>query len=519
MTDSLSRRILETIRQHRMTRPGDRVAVAVSGGADSVALLLLLEEVRPHLGINLLAVHFNHKLRGRGSDEDEEFVRQLASSHGMELISAREDVAAEAERMRANLEETARERRYRFFARLVAEGKAGRVAVAHTADDQAETILGRLGRGTGLLGLAGIYPVLGSIIRPLLRIRRQELRAYLQHAGQPWRDDPSNEDTTKLRARIRKEVLPLLEQRLSPALVTHLGWLAELARGEEAFWAPLIDERMRALVQGGAEGHSIAVEDLLAPFSLPGAPAGLKTHPEAQRAVTRRLIRRIFEQVKRGHGQLSAEHVEQVIRLASASSSGRRVRLPGGAIAERRFDRLVFAPAEGQAQAQPGAYAYAVEIPASGELEIEIAEIGKRFRLNLIDWSGPARDTKQAEEALDADLLPSPLVLRGWQQGDAYRPAGRKRARKLKRLLLDERIPAPDRRGWPVLTSQGRLVWAWCLPPAAEFVAGSGSRKGLVIREAREGGTTRERRKHPQEAPRTELERQGMHLISEGSTE
>jgi tRNA(Ile)-lysidine synthase len=518
MTEKLLPRILETIRQHRMIQPGDRVAVAVSGGADSVALLLLLEEMRRQLGIHLLAAHFNHRLRGKGSDEDEEFVRQLASSHGMELVTAREDVAAEAARMRANLEETARERRYQFFARVVAEGKAGRMAVAHTADDQAETILGRLGRGTGLLGLAGIYPVLGSVIRPLLRIRRQELRAYLRRAGQPWRDDPSNEDTTKLRARVRKEVLPLLEQRLSPALVTHLGWLAELARGEEAYWAPVIEERFRALVEGSAEGLSIPAGNLLAPLSLPEA-ADPKAHPEAQRAVTRRLIRRIFEQVKRGHGQLSAEHVEQVIRLASASSSGRRVRLPGGAIVERRFDRLVFAPGEGQAQAQPGGYVYALEIPASGEFEIEIAEIGKRFRLKLIDWSGSARDTKLAEEALDAGLLCSPLVLRGWQQGDAYRPVGRKRARKLKRLLLEKRIPARNRRGWPVLTSQGRVAWAWCLPPAAEFAAGSDSKKGLVIRETGEDGRAQQRRKFVEAAPHADLERQGMHLITEGSTQ
>jgi tRNA(Ile)-lysidine synthase len=487
MSDTLLRRVFEALRRYQMVRPGDRVAVAVSGGADSVALLLLLEEMRSRLGIAVLVAHFNHLLRGAGSEEDEEFVRALAKKRGMELASAREDIAAEARRMRANVEETARERRYRFFARLVAEGKATRVAVAHTADDQAETLVARLGRGTGPLGLAGIYPILGAVVRPLLWVRREELRGYLKSRGQPWREDPTNLDTTRLRARIRSELLPVLEAKLSPAVVTHLGWLAELARGEEAFWSAFIEERFGALAGKNGEEISIACTDLLEPPSLGVAGLTREARTEALRAVARRLVRRIFEQVRRGRGQLSAEHVEQVLRLAATSASGRRMRLPGAAVVERRFDRLVFLPAGRGVQLQAAAYAYPIELPPSGELKIEIAEIGKRFSLKLIDWSRSARDTKREGEVLDAGLLRPPLVLRSWRAGDAYRPKGRAHERKLKRLLLERKIPARDRKGWPVLTSEGRLVWAWCLPPAAEYAAGSRSKSGLVIREAEDG--------------------------------
>ncbi len=485
MSEKLLSRVLEAMRRHQMVRAGDRVAVAVSGGADSVALLLLLEELRSALGIRLLVAHFNHLLRGTGSEEDEEFVRELAKGRGMELVAAREDVAAEARRTHANLEETARERRYHFFARLVAEGKATRVAVAHTADDQAETLLARLGRGTGPLGLAGIYPVLGEVVRPLLWVRREELRGYLESRGQSWREDPTNRDTTRLRARIRADLLPVLEEKLSPAVVAHLGRLGDLARGEEAFWSALIEDRFRALVGKDGAELSIAAADLLEPLPLPDSGLAQEARAEALRAVSRRLVRRIFEQIRRGRGQLSAEHVEQVLRLAGASASGRQARLPGGAAAERRFERLVFLPAEpGRHPGCAAAYAYPVELPASGELEIEIAEIGKRFCLKLIDWPISARETKRGVEALDAGRLRPPLVLRNWRHGDAYRPRGRAHARKLKRLLLERRIPARDRSGWPVLTSEGRLVWAWCLPPAAEFAAGATSNRGLVIQEA-----------------------------------
>ncbi len=484
MSDRLLRPVFETLRRYQMVRPGDRVAVAVSGGADSVALLLLLEELQSALGISLLIAHFNHMLRGAGSEEDAEFVCALARGRGMEVASAAEDIAAEARRTRANVEEVARERRYRFFARLVAEGKATRVAVAHTADDQAETLLARLGRGTGPQGLAGIYPVLGDVIRPLLRIRRGELRSYLSGRGQPWREDPSNLDATRLRARIRSELLPLLEQKLSPAVVTHLGWLAELTRAEEAFWSTVVEERFRALTEQETEEISIACADLLEPLPLGGSGLASEARAEALRAVSRRLVRKIFERIRSGRGQLSAEHVEQVLHLATTPTSGRRVRLPAEAVVERRLARLVFLPAKRAAQAHLGAYAYPIELPASGELEIEIAEIGKRFCLKLIDWPRPTRDTKREEQALDAGLLRFPLVLRSWRAGDAYCPKGRRHARKLKRLLLERKIPARDRRGWPVLTSEGRLVWAWRLPPVAEFVANQASKSALVIQEA-----------------------------------
>jgi tRNA(Ile)-lysidine synthase len=159
-----------------MMRPGDRVGVAVSGGADSVALLLLLQELREKLGVVLSVVHLNHKLRGKASDADEEFVAKLAAKQGLEFHAASVRVAKIAKKERANLEDASRRARYDYFRSLVDSGALRRIAVAHTADDQAETVLAHILRGTGLTGLGGIHPVAGPIIRPLLKIRRAELR-------------------------------------------------------------------------------------------------------------------------------------------------------------------------------------------------------------------------------------------------------------------------------------------------------------------------------------------------------
>src|SRR5216683_5009701 len=247
--DDWKQRALRFSEKHKMLRAGDRVGVAVSGGADSVALLLLLLELREKLGIVLSVVHFNHKLRGKASDADERFVAKLAVEHGLEFHSASVEVAKKAKKERANVEDAARRARYDYFRSLAESGVCRRIAVAHTADDQAETVLMHLLRGTGLAGLGGIHPVAGPVIRPLLKVRRDELRRFLRARKQVWREDATNRDTRKMRARIRRKLLPLLEKRFQPAIVEHLVTLADLAREDEADLQSQAELRVLALAK------------------------------------------------------------------------------------------------------------------------------------------------------------------------------------------------------------------------------------------------------------------------------
>ena len=489
---ALQQRVWGTISHYGMVRAGDRVVVAVSGGADSVALLLLLEELAAELGIHLLVCHFNHQLRGAASDEDEAFVADLARAHGLEFLIERANVAARSREEKSNLEDAARRLRYGFFSRLVEEGRADRVAVAHSADDQAETVLAHLVRGTGPTGLGGIYPVVGRVVRPLLDVRRGDLRDFLRTRGQDWREDASNRDQARLRSRIRYRLLPVLEEDFQPAMVENLGRLAGLAREEERFWASLLEDRMTALVERTADGLSIRAADLLEPlhFESAGRSAGGGTPLVA---VTRRLIRRVLEEVRGSRQQFTAKHVAQIVHLAASCESGHRVELPGGVVAERVFDRLVFryrgaantAKAPHETGLVRATYQYVVELGEGGSACISVPEIRRRFRLKVIDWPLPASDTKvsAAIATLDADRVCPPLVLRNWRPGDSYRPVGRGRVRKLKRLLLEGRVAARDRAGWPVLTSDGSLVWARGFPVAAEFAPQAGTRASLVISE------------------------------------
>lgn len=479
-------RALRTIRESGMLSPGDRVGVAVSGGADSVALLRLLHGLRKRLGIVPLVVHFDHRLRGAESDADAEFVAQLARALKLELVIDREDVAAAAARHKWNLEDAARRLRYAFFERVVREGKAGRIAVAHTADDQAETVLAHLLRGTGPAGLAGIYPVAGAVVRPLLWCRREELREYLRELKQEWREDATNRDVSRTRARIREQLLPLLEKDFSPQIATRLGRTAKLLREEERFWAALVEDRFRSLVRSKDGALTVAVRDLLEPLALAAAPSGPSAPP--LRALTERLIRRLYQTAGESAQGPTAERVNEVIHLAIESASGRRVELPGGVRVERSFDDLIFSRASERAAphetgTQSSAYQYAVTLPARGAAIVSVPEVKRCFRLKVIDWPRAERDTKAECVALDADLLRPPLILRNWRPGDDYRPCGARQSRKLKRLFLAKRIPVRERAGWPVLESGGSIVWVRGMPVADECRAGDATKAAVVIEE------------------------------------
>jgi tRNA(Ile)-lysidine synthase len=487
MLPSLSQRVVKTIQRHKMFSAGDAVGVAVSGGADSVSLLLLLRDLQVELGIQLTVLHFNHQLRGAESDGDEQFVADLAARHHLQFAADREDVAALARKMNSNLEDVARKCRYGFFARLVKEGRVARVAVAHTADDLAETVLAKIIRGTGLTGLAGIYPVAGYVVRPLIETRRGELREFLRGRETTWREDTTNLDESRLRARIRARLLPLLESDFQPAIVGQLGNLATLARQDEEFWQILVEERFQSLARRDGETIQLSVHDLLAPLDF---PATVSVRASGFKALSTKLIRRILGELKGDLLGFTARHVEDVLRLASSSTSGHQIILPFGISVERSFDELHFlrrSPHELEAAKKPNdsapEFQRLLDLDGHNEEAIDIPDIGARLHLKVIDWPSAARDTKQEATVADFGCLRPPLVVRNWLPGDAFRPQGRLRTHKLKHLLRERRIALRERRNWPVLTSNGELVWARGFPVSGKFVTDGKTRKALVISE------------------------------------
>jgi tRNA(Ile)-lysidine synthase len=479
--------------------------VAVSGGADSVALLRLFAELREALGVVVCVAHFNHKLRGKASDADEKFVEKLAARHGLEFFVENENIAAKAKRERANLEDAARRARYAFFEQLVNEGRVARVAVAQTADDQAETVLAHILRGTGLAGLAGIHPQAGSVFRPLLQIRRAALRAYLRNRKQTWREDATNRDVTRTRSRIRHQLLPLLEKQFQTSAVEHLCQLAELAREDNEHMEEETAKRLSTVNQQGEGAIAIGVGDLI---SLAGkaAQAGARGTqedllgtgnvarngvsaggPVAQAGVpvplAKRMVRRLVMRVKPHSGELGARHVDAVRHLAACGHSGQFLQLPGGVEVRRERDALVFRTAAPRtSKPEPATFSLHLHLPAIGA-ELRINALSRFLCLRVIDWPREGRETIKTGAVLDCSRLQEPLVLRNWRPGDALQPVGHQNQHKVARLLNELGASRWHKASWPVLTSAGKLAWVLGLPVANEFAVVEGSRAAVVITE------------------------------------
>jgi tRNA(Ile)-lysidine synthase len=454
------------VRRAGLFRAGDRVGVAVSGGADSVLLLDFLRQLAPALGVQISVVHFNHRLRGAESDADEAFVRSLAERLKLEFHGSEADVARLARGRRRNLEATARELRYRFFFSLVApvcagrRGKLDRVATAHTANDQAETVLLRLLRGAGARGLGGIFPVLeGKIVRPFLNVTRREIEAEIRRRGLQFREDSSNRDARLRRNRIRHELLPLLERAYNPEVVRLLKTLADRARDDEEFLEHQARERAAAWrVRDGIEERIPA--RVLAEFPP---------------ALARRVLRQMVWSAQ-GHVRgLTHAHLESLRRFAAEAQSGRSLVLPGPLAARKEFEWLALAPAP--ARSSSAGYSLPVRIPG----RVAVPELGSTFQFKILGPEALRTAYNDSEMAgLDPQKLAGRLILRNWRPGDRFRPLGSRKSLKVKELFQLHKIPLERRRVWPVLERDGEIVWVRGFP-VGENARASGASAGAVV--------------------------------------
>lgn len=501
-------RLLQHLREKQWAGAGQRVGVAVSGGADSVGLLFLLLELRAKLGIVLSVVHFNHKLRGRASEADEKYVAKLAAQFDLRFYVEHENISAKSKQERRNLEDTARRARYGFFDRLVAEERVDSIAVAHTADDQAETVLGHILRGTGLAGLGGIHPEVGCVFRPLLRFRREELRSYLKKQRQVWKEDATNRDTKRMRARIRLKLMPMLQRNFQPAVVEHLCRLGDLAREDEAWLESSAELRVFLNAKEEKGEWRISLRDLIAPRggderyltskgtlkeSIPSvakAERGRSQEEEfwtrsAPEAMSKRMIRLLVRRVKPHCGQLGAVHVDAVLRMAQQPDSGKLAQLPGGVEVRRERDSLVFrAAGNGGPRQTPGgqSFSYTVEL-GKNSTEVSLVKSRCRLRFTVIDWLGQGRETSRIGAVLDRGRVGLPLVVRNWRPGDSMQPVGHQKRHKLSRLLNELGVSRWEKACWPVVACGERIAWVKGLPVSVEFAADSSTREGVAISE------------------------------------
>ena len=457
--DPILQRIAQFIARHQMLPASARVGVAVSGGADSVFLLEALRELAPRWNLHLSVIHIDHGIRGAASHVDAAFVQDLAAHYRLPFHLHEADVPA----IRDNLEQAARNIRQAYFAQLLSSGTVHRIATGHTRSDQAETVLYRLMRGSGLRGLSGILPVTTTgIVRPLLDLDRREIECWLRKRNIPWHEDETNQNRAYARNRLRHEILPLLRGNFNQNLDETLAHMAALAQDEESYWN---EELNRLAPQSPKKGPQILFAPELA--ALPPALA-------------RRLIRRAIELAKGNLRQVGYAHIERILEMTRSRTGHDRVRIPGLDVL-RSFDWIRVAP---QAP-KPDGFVFSIS-PKTCEM-VELLTPSARITLQILEKTESSPFCDKVVDELDWERFLSPnsalpgLEVRNWRPGDQYQRVGHSHRQKLKDLFQEARVPLWERCDWPIVTYNESIVWTKRFGAAADFAAGRKSRLVLKV--------------------------------------
>ncbi len=443
-----------------MVAAGDLVLVAVSGGPDSAALLHALAQLGARLRFRLRAGHVHHGIRGADADADARTARSLARKLGVPFHQHRTDVPAYAESRGLSLEAAAREVRYRWLESVANRFRARRIATGHTADDQAETVLLNLLRGAGPRGLAGIPPVRGRIIRPLIGIPRSAVEHYCTAHQLAYRIDESNQDLSFTRNRIRHEIMPAL-QRVQPAVVSNLCRLAEIMRAEDDF----MSEQAENALRGAASQRPGEVGVLLSLFSAL-APA-----------LQRRVLRAAIARVKGDELDVDLERIEALVELALSGRTGAVIELPGGLRTERTYGELVIAPAP--AEKTPTGEEWLLPVPG----KLSIPEMGIAISATRSRAKRPPPNPLAA--LVNAARVQGPLVVRTRRRGDRFRPIGMKGTVKLQDFFVNAKVPRAERDRVALVLSGGDLVWVVGYRVSEDFKVTQKTRASIRLEAAR----------------------------------
>jgi len=428
-------RVRATIERYDLIKPGDKILVAVSGGADSVVLLEILCLLTQENRLELVIAHLNHDLRGIEAEADAQFVASLGRKKKIRVESALIDVRAVSEEKGVGIEEAGRMVRQRFLAKTARVVGARVIALGHTRNDRVETLLFNLIRGAGPTGLQGIRPANKPYIRPLINASREEVLTFARDRGLAWREDRTNKDTTYSRNWIRREVLPLLEQH-NPRVVAALGRTADLIMEEQEALGMLLDRPWKEVLMSEKEGELTFFRSELAGFSP---------------SIRALLVRRGIASLRGDLQDIERSHIESLCRLVSSSHAHGEVNLPG-INARVQGDELSLST-------QPPKMLPPYEFPLElGKTELPSLEISVTLSIERRD-EAQVSSTDQTVEVADAACVRFPLYLRSRRSGDRFCPFGMKEEKKLKNFLIDEHIPFYERSRLPLLCDKEKILW------------------------------------------------------------
>ena len=424
---------------HQLLHPGARVIVSVSGGADSMALLSLLHRLAPTYRLTLIVAHVNHQLRGGEAIRDARFVERYAAELDLPFHQMAVDVKALKQRTGLSSQHAARQLRYGALQSLSCSLAATHVALGHTADDQAETLLMRLLRGGGPAGLAGIPVKRMPFIRPLLRVHRDSILAYLRAAGIPWVEDSSNTNRGYLRNRVRLDLMPAL-RAYHPNVARRLHHVADMLRADNDVLEQQTEALARQVLSRGVGNAMLAIRR--GPFAA------------APLAMQRRLLRYAIDRLPRSGHAAGFRELEALLQfVVSGGNVGQRLTLAGRLMAERHTDVVLL----WQVRAMPPT-ALAVRLPVPGTLALHGLGLSltAQMRARTQAWEDRVEPHRVV---VDADAVTSPLSIRFPRPGDRFHPLGAAGSQKLQDFFVNKKVPRAMRPYVPLVLSGADVLW------------------------------------------------------------
>jgi tRNA(Ile)-lysidine synthase len=471
--DPLILKIKKTLADHAMIEQGDSVLLAVSGGPDSIALLWGMLELRERLNIELTIAHLNHCAREAESDSDARFVKELGGKLQVDTFIEKVDVAKVQAVSKNSFQETARDIRLEFLQRIMSQTGANKIALGHTLDDQAETVLMNLLRGSGLKGMGGMNPVRSPYIRPLFNCSRSDVIEFLKNKKVSYCEDSSNKKTDYLRNRIRLELIPFLQKQYNPRIVENLFDASGIFRADNDCLDALEHREFDRIVLKSGDNCTLTID--LESFAV--LPLALK----------RRLIRRVIQELKGDLRRISLVHIEDALNLFDKSQKEKRIDLPDNVEVLCRGDRVEFKRiSETDSRIlscdedMVSDWVKRLKIP--GDTQIEKSDL--TLKAEIINPSGTGFVVDQDNQAfLDFDKTGDNILIRFFQAGDRLQPLGMKGTKKLKALFIDEKVPQEARSTIPILTTGNNdIIWVYGTRIADSFRVTSNTSKVLFIK-------------------------------------
>lgn len=439
----IENKVLETIRRENLIEPNDKILVALSGGADSMTLLTILNELKSKLNITIYAAHLNHQIRGYEAHSDAIFSYRECKKNGIPCFLKSIDVVKFAKESKISIEEAARKIRYDLLFEIKNRLKLDKIAIAHNQDDQAETVLMRICRGTGISGLKGIqYKRRDGVIRPLLDVSREEIEKYCHENKVPYITDSTNEKEIYTRNKVRLSLIPYLEENYSPNIKTHLSKLAQNVKEDDSFIEKIVDSHYRT--------NHTKISDFAIKFEVDYLI-------NLDLTIKKRMIKRAYMELNAGVEGIENIHLEDAIKILNSSKTNSSINFPNGITIEKIYNDFYITKKEMQFESKN--FEYLIEL----NKETYIPELDIKIETKIIsrDATNRLNTSSTNVKSFDFDKISGNLFVRNRRQGDKIKSLGSSGTKKVKDIFIDKKIPNHKKDEIPIIVDEKKLIWIY----------------------------------------------------------